>query len=296
MVVGVDVAAESGKGGVLVSLASDALPGERSVVIGKVLANRLDVDAGQLIAVIGQDADGFPTSDLFTVKAIIGGNLDLIKTMGVVMAFPAAAEFLSMPDQAHEIIVQGDDYHNAEALAATVKNLPALADTEVLSWKQAVPELAKMFDLKGWMDMIFVAIVFVAAAAGIANTSMMSAFERTHEFGMLLAVGARPGRIVLMVLIEAVVLGLVGVAIGSVLGSALVLLTSQTGINYAMLAGSDAEEVAFGGLSLSFIIYPVFELRHAVFGLCSVTLTSILASLWPAALAARLEPVEAMRA
>jgi len=201
-----------------------------------------------------------------------------------------------MPDQAHEIIVQGDDYHNAEALAATVKNLPALADTEVLSWKQAVPELAKMFDLKGWMDMIFVAIVFVAAAAGIANTSMMSAFERTHEFGMLLAVGARPGRIVLMVLIEAVVLGLVGVAIGSVLGSALVLLTSQTGINYAMLAGSDAEEVAFGGLSLSFIIYPVFELRHAVFGLCSVTLTSILASLWPAALAARLEPVEAMRA
>ena len=63
-----------------------------------------------------------------------------------------------------------------------------------------------------------------------------------------------------------------------------------------MLAGSDVEEVSFGGLSLSFIIYPVFQLRHVLFGLCAVTLTSVLASLWPASLAARLEPVEAMRA
>jgi len=50
-----------------------------------------------------------------------------------------------------------------------------------------------------------------------------------------------------------------------------------------------------GGLSISYIVYPMFEFRHIVFGVCAVTMTSVLATVWPAALAARLEPVEAMR-
>ena len=295
MVVGVDVDLESQKGGLLEAAEPGNLPGERSVVLGRVLANRLGVEPGQLLAVIGQDADGFPVSDLFEIKAIIRSNVDVVKTMGVVMDIADAGEFLAMPDQAHEIVVQSDDYRNAEALAASVVALPALANAEVLQWREAVPELARIIDMKGKIDLIFLAIVFVAAAAGIANTATMSAFERTHEFGMLLAVGTRPARIIRMVLIESIIIGLLGVAVGSIIGTALVVATSQTGIDYAALGGVSAEDVSFGGMSISYIIYPMFEFRHVLLGLCAVTMTSVLASLWPAALAARLEPVEAMR-
>jgi len=295
MLLGVDVDNESHKGGVLASLDAAELPGERAVVVGKVLANRLDLKAGQHLAVIGQDADGFPASDLFTIQAIIESNVDIVKTMGVVMSFADAGRFLAMPDQAHEIIVQGGDYREAQALAGRVSALPAFGQLEVLSWREAAPELVRMIDIKGWMDVIFLAILFVAAAAGIANTAMMSTFERTHEFGMLLAVGTRPGRVVGMVLIESVILGLVGVTVGSILGSAIVLITSQTGINYAALGGISAEDIGYAGVSFSYTIFPRLELRHIVYGLCAVTLTSLLASLWPASLAARLEPAEAMR-
>jgi len=296
MVVGVDVAVELERGGLLESLEAGKLTGERPVVLGRVLANRLGVEAGQLVAVIGQDADGFPVSNLFRIRATIQSNVDLVKTMGIVMPIADAGEFLAMPDQAHEILVQGDDLRDAEELAAHIAALPALEGTEVLPWREAVPELVRLIDMKWWWDLIFLAIVFIAAAAGIANTSMMSTFERTHEFGMLLAVGARPGRIVRMVLIESIILGLVGVAAGSVIGSAVVLVTSQTGINYAALGGVSAEDFAFGGVSMSYIIYPSFEFRHILFGVVAVTTTSLLASLWPATIAARLEPVEAMRA
>ena len=115
--------------------------------------------------------------------------------------------------------------------------------------------------------------------------------------GMLLAVGSRPGRVVRMVLLESIVLGLAGVAIGSLIGAGLVLITSHTGINYAALtqaAGEDMQ-VAYKGLEFSYMIYPKFEWRHVAFGVVAVTVTAILASLWPAALAARLEPTEAMR-
>ena len=98
-----------------------------------------------------------------------------------------------------------------------------------------------------------------------------------------------------MITIEAMVLGLVGVAIGSAVASALVLLTSHTGLDYAALTGIDIDEAGFMGINMSFTIYPRFEFRHVVYGLCAVTLVSVLASVWPAALTARLRPAEAMR-
>jgi putative ABC transport system permease protein len=295
MIVGVDVSAESTKGGLLESLPAQAHPDGNKVAVGRVLANRLNVSEGQELALIGQDVDGFPASDLFAIGAIIETPVDLVKTRGVVMSIQAAAEFLVMPDQAHEIVIRGPTVEHADVVARGVAALPALSGMEVLSWREAAPEFSRMIDMKGWFDLIFLAIVFIAAASGIANTSMMSSFERTREFGMLLAIGLRPARVVQMVLFESVLLGLMGVLIGSLVGTGLVLLAAHTGINYAALAGVEAADIAFGGVSISYMIYPRFELRHILFGFIAVIITSAMASTWPATLAARLEPAKAMR-
>jgi len=296
MVVGVDVAQESRSGGILEGLDPETLSGSGDVILGKVLATRLGVESGQQLAVIAQDVDGFPVSDLFRIRGILNSKVDIVQRLGIVMSLQDSGDFLAMPDQAHEIVLRGEDFRNAEALAEATAALPSLIDSEILPWRKAVPELVSLLDMKAWADFFFLAIVFVAAAAGIANTSLMSTYERKAEFGMLLAVGTRPGRIVGMVLIESVIIGLMGVVVGSVLGSGLVILTSHTGINYAALGGGEAVDVGFQGLNFSYILYPAFEFRHILSGLCAVILTSVLASLWPAALAARLEPVEAMRA
>ncbi len=295
MIVGVNTNVETKKGGILESLRPDQLPKSQQVVLSRVLANRLDLKAGQQLAVIGQDVDGFPTTDLFVIKSVMQSSVDIINRMGIIMSMADAGEFLAMPDQAHEIIIRGGDHRKAKRLAAAVKSLPALADAEVLTWREAAPELVTLIDMKKWSDLIFVAVLFVAAAAGVANTMMMSTFERIKEFGMLLAVGCHPTRMVRMVLLEAIVLGLVGVALGSVLGTAVVLITSHTGIDYSALGGVRAEELAFRGLNMSYIVYPKFELRHIFYGVTAVTLTAVIASLWPAATAARLRPAEAMR-
>jgi ABC-type lipoprotein release transport system permease subunit len=295
MIVGVDPSVESGPGGLLESLPPDVHPRGKRVAVGRVLANRLHVNEGEELALIGQDVQGFPASDLFAIVAIIDSPVDLVKTRGVVMSMETAAEFLEMPNQAHEIVICGSNVDRADALAREIAALPAVSGMEVLSWREAVPEFSRMIDMKDWFDLIFLAIVFVAAASGIANTSMMSTFERTRELGMLLAIGLRPAGVVRMVLVEAVLLGLMGVVIGSFAGSGLVLLTAHTGINYAALAGVESADVAFGGVSISYIIYPRFGFKDILFGFIAVTLTSALASTWPATLAGRLEPAKAMR-
>jgi len=297
IVVGVDVDTESHNNGLLEILPANERPGGRNVVMGTVLAQRLGVTPGRLIAVIGQDADEFPVSDLFTVSAVLKSSVEIVER-GIVMSLPDAQAFFTLPDKCHEIVVRGSDYRMSGALADTVRQIPSLSNAEVLTWKEAVPELASMINIKGYFDLIFVGILFLAAAAGIANTMMMSTFERTREIGMLLALGSGPGRLVRMIVLEATILGLVGVAIGSVLGTAVVLITSHTGINYVAIAGvgtGEALDFSYKGLNISLLIYPKFEFRHIIYGLVAVTLTSVLTSLWPAVAAARLEPAEAMR-
>jgi ABC-type lipoprotein release transport system permease subunit len=295
MIVGVDSDAESSRGGLLNALPPQTRLQGGTVAVGRILANRLGVRPGDPLALIGQDADGFPASDLFTIGAVIESPVEIVQTSGVVMSLPAAAAFLMMPNRAHEIVIRGSNIENAGELAREVAALPAVSGLEVLSWREAAPEFVRMIDMKDWFDLIFLAIVFVAAAAGIANTAMMSAFERTREFGMLLAIGSQPARVVRMVLIESVLLGLIGVIAGSLAGSGLVLLTAQSGIDYAALAGMEAADITFGGISISYVIYPRLEFRHILFGFIAVTLTSVLASAWPAMLASRLEPAKAMR-
>lgn len=296
MILGIDTQVESEQGGILDDLGPDEIPEGRGVVLGKIIANRLGIEAGQLIALIGVDAEEFPVSDLFEVRAVIRTDSELVNRLGVVMSLSTAQEFLALPDQAHELVIRGVDLREAEALAITIAGLESMADAEVLPWKEALGEVALIFDLKEWFDLIFVAIVFLAAAAGIANTMMMSTFERTHEFGMLLALGTHPRRITSMILIEAVVLGLLGVAVGSAIGIALVLVTSRTGIDYGVFAGPGADlEVSFQGIVITYVFYPKLVFHTLFYGAVAVTVTSILAALWPASLAGKLMPAEAMR-
>jgi putative ABC transport system permease protein len=291
MIVGVDFAAESVDGGLLESID----PPEDGVLVGKVLANRLGVAAGELVAVIGQDVDEFPVTELFKVADIIESPVGLVQEMGIVVPIDQAQTLFALPDQAHELVIIGKDSDEADALAAQLAGLNTIRGAEVLTWREALPELAGMMSFKGYVDIVFVGILFVAAAAGIANTAMMSTFERLKEFGMLLALGTRPPRIVNMVVIESVLLGVIGVIVGSVVGAAVVFVTSQTGIDYTVFAGENFEEFTFSGLVMSYVFYPDFQIQSVIYGVVAVTLVSVVASTWPAMLAARLEPIEALR-
>jgi len=134
IVVGLDAAAEAKDQGLLEAVPPDDLPAGQAVVIGKVLAARLGVEAGQPLIVIGQDVDGFPVANLFTIRAVIDSTVDLIKSQGILMALTEAGSFFGMPDQAHEIVVRGRDYRQAGELAARIAPLQVVAGDEILPW------------------------------------------------------------------------------------------------------------------------------------------------------------------
>jgi ABC-type lipoprotein release transport system permease subunit len=192
--------------------------------------------------------------------------------------------------------VQADRLDDVGPIMATLKNTAALADLEILPWDKLAPELVTIIDLSstaGWFVLI---IVLIAAVAGIANTLMMATYERMHEFGMLLALGCRPGRILRLILVEAVLLGALGVAAGSAAGIGFVRATHEQGIDMASWGGEHTEDLSVEGLRLPLQIKPRLETEDPFVGLAAVVLVSLLAAAWPASTAARLDPMEAMRA
>jgi ABC-type lipoprotein release transport system permease subunit len=294
MVVGVEPAQELGGHGLL-SGAKGVVPAGKRVLVGRALADAMELRPGATLAVVGQGADGSLANDLYEIAAVVSTPVDLVNRMGILMALDEAQALLAMPGEAHEIVLRAEDPERAEALAAAAGALPALRGLEVLDWKRLAPELVGMLDLVAAAWKFVLILVFIAAAAGVANTMLMATFERTHELGMLLALGVGPGRLVRILVVEALALGLVGVLAGTALGGALIALGHRTGVDFAALTGGGPSQISFAGLVFSLTFYPSLTATDLVASVLGVAAVSLLAALWPAVRVARLQPTAALR-
>jgi putative ABC transport system permease protein len=120
------------------------------------------------------------------------------------------------------------------------------------------------------------AIALLLGSVGVANTVLMSVFERFHEIGVLLAIGWRRRRILAMIMCESLVLGLTGGVMGSALGIATIKIVERLPIFRGKLEGDVS--VALLGMALAIAIS-----------------VSVLGGLYPAFRASRLKPAEALR-
>ena len=293
LVLGVDPGPESRPTGLLAGAA--AQPAGKRVLMGKALAENMGVSPGDVVAIVGQGADGSLANDLFTVAGLVSTSVDFVNRQAVLVELPVAQELFAMPDEAHELVVHGKEGIAPRALAGEIAALPALAGVEVLDWERLAPDLVALVRVVEVAWAFVLVLVFAAAAAGVANTMLMSTFERTREIGMLLALGTRPVRIVSLVVAEAVVLGAVGVLAGIALGGGVVAVTSRTGFDFQALTGRGPRELSFGGLVWSLVLYPRLALVDVLRGAGAVLVTALLAAAWPASRAARLEPSKALR-
>jgi ABC-type antimicrobial peptide transport system permease subunit len=127
------------------------------------------------------------------------------------------------------------------------------------------------------------------AAAGVANTALMSAFERTREIGTLLSLGMPAKRVRRLLILESGLIGGVGTVLGLVVGTVIATHFARHGLRFEVL--QQAESVTL----MPPILY--FELRTSTL-LIGATLglsVAVLAAAWPASRASKLSPIDALR-
>jgi ABC-type antimicrobial peptide transport system permease subunit len=159
-----------------------------------------------------------------------------------------------------------------------------------LDWRALTPGLDQAIKMDLVSGSIFYLILIMVVAFSILNTFLMAIFERTYEFGVMMAVGTKPWRLSRLVLFESTGLTLVGVVVGIAAGSVLTWYFMIHGINL----GSSSDEIMrqFG---LPSRLFPQLSLLSATVGPGAVFLITLLAAIYPALKIRRLTPVEAMR-
>ncbi len=133
-------------------------------------------------------------------------------------------------------------------------------------------------------------ILVILVAFSVLNTQLMSVLERTHEFGVVLALGLKPGRLGRLVLLETAIMGVLGLVLGAILGG---LVTYWFSVHGFSIPGMDEMAAKF---NLPARFYPQVTPLSLLTGPAVVFLFTILAAVYPALRLQRLHPVEAMRA
>jgi ABC-type lipoprotein release transport system permease subunit len=262
-------------------------------VVGVGLAKKLKLVVGSELVAVTQAADGSLGNALFEVVGVFRSGDSMLDRGGALVHIHDLQEMLVLPDQAHEVVMLAPDQRGIDALTEQVKTaLGESDDILVRTWYEASPMTQKMMGAVEGQMAISIFIILGLASFGVLNTMLMAVFERTHELGVLMAVGMRPRRVVQLVVIESVLLGLMASAAGLVMGAALDIYLVVYGIDFSV----DGKGLDFMGVAFDPVMRGEFRLERVFIVLSLVMVVSVLAALWPAFRASRLQPVQAIRA
>jgi putative ABC transport system permease protein len=263
---------------------------QRPILIGDRLATRLKVSLDDKVVLMVQAADGSMGAELFRVAGIFRSGAPEMDEGVVFILRSDAQNIFALGNRVTEVaLLLGSSRQVASALETLKKDLKG-EPVEVLPWWQVEPFLQQFIQIDDAFFYIIVLIFFIVISIGILNTIMMSIFERIREFGVMMALGTKPRQVIKLVVEEAFVLGIVGVASGSLLGSALTLYFARHGIN---LSSFSAGAAALGITSSR--VYSELTFVNLLYSNLAVLIVVMLVAFYPAIHAARLRPVEALR-
>ncbi len=258
------------------------------VVIGRTVAERLRIGLDDDIYVTFAGVDGVRSAMLRIVGILDTGVRELDATICHVCL--EELEELSGYRGPGDIIVLLHDFRRIDPTRrALARHLP---DVEVLSWKEVNPGLAAGIDGDRAFMHGLVAIIIVVVGLGIVNAQLTAVMERRREIAVLTALGMKARQVIGMVVVEACAIALGGAAVALALGGSAAYRLATRGVDLRIFMG---EDIAFGDVLLDPYIYGDFGPWLLGRGLAIALAATLTASLYPAWIAARVEPAEALR-
>lgn len=264
------------------------IQGSGEAFVGSVLARNLGLEPGADIVLLGTAKEGGVAAHVARVVGTFStGQSALDRSMVQIPLDDFREGWGLAPREAHAVVIIADSVAKSERIAPTLGG----PDWVSLDWMQLMPDAEQMMDMKIFGAQLFFLVITVIVTFSIVNTFMMTVFERTPEFGTLMAIGMRPMSIVAQLMVEALWLWTLGVAIGLGFSGVLISVLGVTGIPLPM----DPADI-ISAYNIPDRLYPEFSWVSAGVGVAVLFVGTQLAALVPALRIRRMRPVEARRA
>lgn len=267
--------------------------GRGGIALGARLAERLNVGIGDKVVWTLTDKQGEIVQEALRVRALLRtGSPGVDGGMALLPIAPLRESLGYAPGEAVQVALFLRDQRGAQRVADRLQ-LQLGSSVAALPWHDLQPELAGYIAMEVASSDFLEAVAMLLVAAGIFNTLFVSVMERRREFGVLRAIGFAPAQLTGLVMVESACLGLTGVAAAALLFLAPYYYLREVGVDISGLMGGGAAEVA--GVALPSVLRADLYAGSAVLITALALLATLLAGLYPAWRAGRVDPAETIR-
>lgn len=260
------------------------------VLVGVGPARLLELQVGQTVVVQSRTAKGAMNAMSVPVAGIVTTGNPLLDQGSVFLPGPLGESLLRLEGGASHLHLRIGHRDDAPRVAAGLTGV--LAASEAVTWQEETKDILELQEIrKQSMNFVLVMLLGIAATS-IANTILMAAYERVREIGTLRAMGLTHGGVLGLFVWEGAVLGLVGGVLGAGLGGA---ATAWWAVNPIDL-GAMMKDSPASGIPISALLYMEFSPVLCGFAVLVSMGVAAAASVYPARVASRMMPADAVRA
>lgn len=252
------------------------------ILIGNILAEKLSLKVGDKVNLLVTTSNGDVNEQLFTIRGIFTTRTPGYDESTILMPLAKAQAVTTTENHASTIFVLLQNSEQAELVAQAIQS----DNYKVLTWQEQNVFITQFEDYANAFFIVLYLIVLGITATVVTNTLVMAVFERTREIGILSAIGMKGRGIMAQFLAEAALLATGGVIGGLIIGGAAVA--------YFTIYGIYIGDYGVTGVLFEDRIYAHLTLQNTINLAIATYVITLIASLYPARLAARMEPVEAL--
>jgi ABC-type lipoprotein release transport system permease subunit len=264
---------------------------KRGVLIGADMARRLKTSVGGKAVVTAQDASGQISSQLVRVRGIFRTGINEMDGYLAQVSLPLARALLGVSEGATQLAIFLENEKHQARIKEAIEPLVSVPKAAVFDWQEVMPDLVLFVQMDNAGAYIFMGIIMVVVALGILNTVLMSVLERTREFGLMVALGMDPRRLLALVVLETTLLSLVSLGVGAILGFGAHLYFAAHGLDMGF---ASEEQLTMAGTVVDSVLYSELASGRVLLLVGIVFSVTLAVGIYPAIRASRVDPVRAI--
>ena len=188
--------------------------GSKDILIGKVLAENMNLKVSDSLVLIGQGYHGISTAGIYKISGLLDFSLPDLSKQVLYMDLANCQEFLGLPvGQITSKVIMVSTPDQVEPTLLELKT-DLNDDLAIYSWSDLQPELVSLIDGKTSSGKMVKSLLFMVIGFGVWATIIMLMHERKRELGVMIAIGFQKTRVISMIIIEAFFIGIIGIVSG----------------------------------------------------------------------------------
>ena len=263
---------------------------DTGVLVAEKLASFLKITAGDTLVLMGQGYHAATAAGKYPVRGIIHLSSPDLDNKMIYINLPAAQELYSASDMLSSLSIMLTNSDDLETVKHEISSKINTDDFEIMTWEEITPELKQAIQSDNVSGQFMLGILYMIVGFGVLGTIVMMTAERKKEFGVMIAVGMRKTKLALILFLESLLLGFVGIFSGFLVSFPIIYYFSKSPIPITGDAGKTYESFGFDPV-VAFSIHPHFMISQILV----VFFIVLIAFIYPLNKILKTNPVKSMR-